>query len=177
MSSSKDPAQPKKLHLGISLVAWWLRLFSPNAGGPGLIPSEGTRGLMLQVRPGADKKKKYIYIYIYIYIWHLSVRKKNVSSIKKVENECCFICAVCFTTLKRKPISHAVESSRMAKDYVCRLLKQWDHSAHSLRCLDFSYNPSSRTVSVSGPKVSLIIFNSCIVFCRMDVQLDLAQSC
>ena len=168
MCSSKDPAQPKKQHLGISLVAQWLRLFSPNAGGPGLIPSEGTRGLMLQVRPGTDQK---IYIYIYVYIYAaLKCKENNVGSIKRVENECCFICAACFTALKRKPISHALESSRMAKDYVCRLLKQWDHSAHSLRCLDFSYNPSSRTVSVSGPKVSLIICNSCIVFCLMDVQ-------
>lgn len=87
-----------------------------------------------------------------------------------------YLCCL-FHYPREKPISHAVESSTIAKDYVCRLLKQWDHSAHSLRRLDFSYDASSGTVSVSGPKVSLIIFNGCIVFCHMDVRLDLAQSC
>ncbi|TEA38740.1 hypothetical protein DBR06_SOUSAS610094, partial [Sousa chinensis] len=29
-----------------SLVAQWLRLHTPNAGGPGLIPGQGTRSHM-----------------------------------------------------------------------------------------------------------------------------------
>ena len=35
---------------GISLVVQWLRLCTPNAGGPGLIPGQGTRSHMLQLR-------------------------------------------------------------------------------------------------------------------------------
>ena len=31
---------------GASLVAQWLRLHAPNAGGPGLIPGQGTRSHM-----------------------------------------------------------------------------------------------------------------------------------
>ena len=33
---------------GTSLVVQWLRLRSPNAGAPGLIPGQGTRSCMLQ---------------------------------------------------------------------------------------------------------------------------------
>ncbi|TEA30083.1 hypothetical protein DBR06_SOUSAS18210011, partial [Sousa chinensis] len=33
-----------------SLVAQWLRLCAPNAGGPGLIPGQGTRSHMPQLR-------------------------------------------------------------------------------------------------------------------------------
>ena len=36
--------------LGISLVVQWLRLSSPTAGGPGLIPGQGTRSHLLQLR-------------------------------------------------------------------------------------------------------------------------------
>ena len=36
----------KKLCLGTSLVVQWLRLCTPNAGGLGLIPGQGTRGHM-----------------------------------------------------------------------------------------------------------------------------------
>ena len=40
----KDTTHKKrKLHAGTSLVAQWLRLCAPNAGGPGLIPGQGTR--------------------------------------------------------------------------------------------------------------------------------------
>ena len=35
---------------GTSLVVLWLRLHGPNAGGPGLIPSQGTRPYVLQLR-------------------------------------------------------------------------------------------------------------------------------
>ncbi|TEA23038.1 hypothetical protein DBR06_SOUSAS12510031, partial [Sousa chinensis] len=33
-----------------SLVVQWLRLHTPNAGGPGSIPGQGTRSRMLQLR-------------------------------------------------------------------------------------------------------------------------------
>ena len=39
----------------------WLRLHTPNAGGSGSIPGQGTRSHMPQPRPIAGKKK-YIYI-------------------------------------------------------------------------------------------------------------------
>ena len=32
--------------MGTSLIVQWLRLLSPNAGGPGSIPSHGTRSPM-----------------------------------------------------------------------------------------------------------------------------------
>ena len=35
-----------KIILGTSLVAQWLSLHAPNAGGPGLIPGQGTRSHM-----------------------------------------------------------------------------------------------------------------------------------
>ena len=34
-----------------SLVVQWLRLQTPNAGGPGLIPGQGTRSHILQLKP------------------------------------------------------------------------------------------------------------------------------
>ena len=40
---------------GTSLMVEWLRLHTPNAGGPGSIPHQGTRSGMLQLRPGAPK--------------------------------------------------------------------------------------------------------------------------
>ena len=36
--------------VGTSLVVQWLRLYTPNAGGPGLIPGLGTRSHMLQLK-------------------------------------------------------------------------------------------------------------------------------
>ena len=41
--------------MGISLVVQWLRLLTPNAGGPGSIPGQGTRFHMPQLRSGAAK--------------------------------------------------------------------------------------------------------------------------
>ena len=43
------------LAAGTSLLAQWLRLWAPNAGGPGSIPGQGTRSPILQLRPGAAK--------------------------------------------------------------------------------------------------------------------------
>ena len=42
-----------------SLVVQWLRLLTPNAGGLGLIPGQGTRSCVSQLRP--NTAKKYIY--------------------------------------------------------------------------------------------------------------------
>ena len=42
-------------NLGTSLVVQGLRLGAPNAGGLGLIPGQGTRSRMLQLRPGTAK--------------------------------------------------------------------------------------------------------------------------
>ena len=42
-------------------MAQWLRLHAPNAGGPGSIPGQGIRSLMLQLRPitaKSERKKK-----------------------------------------------------------------------------------------------------------------------
>ena len=63
----------KYIHIvGTSLVVQWLRFCAPNAGGLGLIPGQGTRFHMLQLRscvpqlrPGTAKKNIYIYIYVY----------------------------------------------------------------------------------------------------------------
>ena len=41
--------------LGTPLVAQWLRLRAPNAGGPGSIPGQGNGSHMLQLRPGVAK--------------------------------------------------------------------------------------------------------------------------
>ena len=41
--------------LGISLVVQWLRFHVPNAGLLGLIPGQGTRSRILQLRPGTAK--------------------------------------------------------------------------------------------------------------------------
>ena len=40
----------ENVRVGTSLVVQWLRLHTPNAGGPGSIPGEGTRSHMLQLR-------------------------------------------------------------------------------------------------------------------------------
>ena len=39
-----------KMFGGTSLVVQWVRLRTPNAGGPGLIPGWGTRSCMPQLR-------------------------------------------------------------------------------------------------------------------------------
>ena len=36
--------------MGTFLAVQWLRLHTPNAGGPGLIPGQGTRSHMWQLR-------------------------------------------------------------------------------------------------------------------------------
>ena len=41
---------------GISLVALWLRLHTPNVGGLDLIPPQRTRSHMLQLRPYVPKE-------------------------------------------------------------------------------------------------------------------------
>ncbi|TEA23326.1 hypothetical protein DBR06_SOUSAS10410006, partial [Sousa chinensis] len=41
-----------------SLVVQWLRLHAPNAGGPGLIPGQGTRSHMPQLRVCLSQLKR-----------------------------------------------------------------------------------------------------------------------
>ena len=51
----------KMMDLETSLVAQWLRLWDPNAGGLGLIPGQGTRSHMhatTKTRLNKEKKKK-----------------------------------------------------------------------------------------------------------------------
>ena len=71
MLAQGHPAQSNSLGAGLfyqqehfetSLVVQWLRLHTPSAGGLGLIPGQGTRSCMpqlrarmLQRRPGAAK--------------------------------------------------------------------------------------------------------------------------
>ena len=44
-------------HIESSLVIQWLRIRAPNAEGPGLIDSQGTRSHMLQLKiPRATRK-------------------------------------------------------------------------------------------------------------------------
>ena len=40
---------------GTPLVIQWLRLHGPNAGGPDVIPGQGARSHMLQLRPSIGK--------------------------------------------------------------------------------------------------------------------------
>ena len=42
------------------MVAQWLRLHAPNAGGPSLTPGQGTRSRAPQLRPGAATRNKLI---------------------------------------------------------------------------------------------------------------------
>ena len=54
-----------KISPGTSLVVQWLRLHASNAGGPGLIPGQGTRSHMLQLKiPHAATKT-----------WHSQINK------------------------------------------------------------------------------------------------------
>ena len=46
----------KKSIGGTFLVVWWLRLPTPNVGDPGLIPGQGTRSNLLQLRPSTAKQ-------------------------------------------------------------------------------------------------------------------------
>ena len=52
----------KKSIGGTSLVVWWLRLPTPNAGDPDLTPGQGTRSKMPQLRPSTAKQiNKYFF--------------------------------------------------------------------------------------------------------------------
>ena len=42
-----------RMDKGTSFMVQWLRLHAPNAGGPGLIPGQGTRSRMLQLEDPA----------------------------------------------------------------------------------------------------------------------------
>ena len=47
--------------LGTILVVQWLRLHTPNAGGPGFNPDQETRSHMQQIRHGTAKSKNKYY--------------------------------------------------------------------------------------------------------------------
>ena len=47
----------QKYNMGTSLVIQWLRLCAPDAGGLGLIPGQGTRSHIPQLRPSTNKNK------------------------------------------------------------------------------------------------------------------------
>ena len=49
-----DPAEQESWARA-SLVVQWLRLCAPNAGGPGLIPGQGTRSHIQQLRSHMPK--------------------------------------------------------------------------------------------------------------------------
>ena len=51
----KVKEESEKACLRTSLVVQWLRLWAPNAEGPGFIPGQETRSHMLQLRPGTVK--------------------------------------------------------------------------------------------------------------------------
>ena len=50
-----EGGKDKEAEVGTSLAAHWLRLRTSKAGGVGLIPGQGTRSHMPQLRPGTDK--------------------------------------------------------------------------------------------------------------------------
>ena len=54
LNSSEFPSLKPKEHRTF-LVVQLLRFHTPNAGGPGLIPGQGTRSYLLQLRPGTAK--------------------------------------------------------------------------------------------------------------------------
>ena len=43
---TRGTGKSQMVFVGTSLVVQWLRLRAPNAGGPGLIPDQGTRSHM-----------------------------------------------------------------------------------------------------------------------------------
>ena len=56
---------------GTSLMGQWLKFCTPNAGGLGLTPGQGTRSHMLQLKNPHSAMKTWcnqINTYIYIYI-------------------------------------------------------------------------------------------------------------
>ena len=54
----KVPFKKKKNEeIGTSLVVQWLRLCVPNAGGPGLMPGQGTRYHMPQLKDPACRSE------------------------------------------------------------------------------------------------------------------------
>ena len=53
--SSLKKSTNQSINLGTFLVVQWLRLCSPNEGGPGSIPGLGTRSHVPQLRPHVPK--------------------------------------------------------------------------------------------------------------------------
>ena len=55
----------KNTYIGIALAVQGLRLSTPNSGGTGLIPCQGTK-IPHAAKPKERKKKEYIYTHIYV---------------------------------------------------------------------------------------------------------------
>ena len=51
---------------GTSLVVQWLRLCTPKAEGLGLIPGQGTRSHIAQLRPGTNKEMNIFFFSFFI---------------------------------------------------------------------------------------------------------------
>ena len=75
--------QEEYLRDGTSLVTQWLSHYTPNAGSPGLIPGQGTRSHMLQLRPSIGK---YINNFFIDYLWltHVNVWQKPTQFCKAI---------------------------------------------------------------------------------------------
>ena len=92
------------MSIGTSLVVQWLRLHAPYAGGPGSIPSQGTRSHMPQLRLNAAK---YIFLNIYYlfgYMWWVTIVYAYTRSywIRRINLTCWVstkqqVCSWCFS--------------------------------------------------------------------------------
>ena len=83
------------------LLVQWVRLCTPNAGGLGLIPGQGTRSHMPQLR-NLLQSNMCVYIYIYniiyyiyiyvclciIYIYIMAANKENVHMELVILDQC-----------------------------------------------------------------------------------------
>ena len=70
----------EKVHLGTSLVVLWLKLWAPNAGGPGSNSGQGTRCYMLQLKVHMPQLKK---------IPHAATKQILDAKTKIKDNGCC----------------------------------------------------------------------------------------
>ena len=55
MNAEKYRDEYQESYSGTSLVVQWVRVYAPNVGCPGLIPGQGTRYRILQLRTDAAK--------------------------------------------------------------------------------------------------------------------------
>ena len=79
-------------------MAQWLRRCTPNAGGLGLIPGQGTRSPMLQLRLGTGKEKK-IRKCLIKQKKKTQIIKEEISNIFIESEYCARHCVKCFTCI------------------------------------------------------------------------------